>query len=134
MSNIQQVFAFSVSGNILTHIFALHSWIFYNGLDIAACVFTSRNCDDLRCVIRSNFTHVDSWPCSRFTCFQIFLQSDNVSDNFSLQTTLLNHILTSQHGKRIAVIENEVIIFFSFAFFLFLFGFHSLKNVYCITP
>lgn len=25
-----------------------------------------------------------------------------------LQTTLLNHILTSQHGKRIAVIENEV--------------------------
>lgn len=24
------------------------------------------------------------------------------------QTTLLNHILTSQHGKRIAVIENEV--------------------------
>lgn len=25
------------------------------------------------------------------------------------QTTLLNHILTSQHGKRIAVIENEVL-------------------------
>lgn len=25
-----------------------------------------------------------------------------------LQTTLLNHILTAQHGKRIAVIENEV--------------------------
>ena len=25
-----------------------------------------------------------------------------------MQTTLLNHILTSQHGKRIAVIENEV--------------------------
>jgi hypothetical protein len=27
---------------------------------------------------------------------------------FSLQTTLLNHILTAHHGKRIAVIENEV--------------------------
>jgi len=26
-----------------------------------------------------------------------------------MQTTLLNHILTSQHGKRIAVIENEVL-------------------------
>jgi hypothetical protein len=26
-----------------------------------------------------------------------------------MQTTLLNYILTSQHGKRIAVIENEVI-------------------------
>lgn len=26
----------------------------------------------------------------------------------AMQTTLLNHILTSQHGKRIAVIENEV--------------------------
>ena len=24
------------------------------------------------------------------------------------QTTLLNHILTAEHGKRIAVIENEV--------------------------
>jgi G3E family GTPase len=24
------------------------------------------------------------------------------------KTTLLNHILTAQHGKRIAVIENEV--------------------------
>lgn len=24
------------------------------------------------------------------------------------QTTLLNHILTADHGKRIAVIENEV--------------------------
>lgn len=29
-----------------------------------------------------------------------------------MQTTLLNHILTAQHGKRIAVIENEVFIFF----------------------
>lgn len=27
---------------------------------------------------------------------------------FILQTTLLNHILTRDHGKRIAVIENEV--------------------------
>lgn len=27
---------------------------------------------------------------------------------FPLQTTLLNHILTAHHGKRIAVIENEV--------------------------
>lgn len=27
-----------------------------------------------------------------------------------MQTTLLNHILTAQHGKRIAVIENEVFI------------------------
>lgn len=26
----------------------------------------------------------------------------------TLQTTLLNHILTAEHGKRIAVIENEV--------------------------
>lgn len=25
------------------------------------------------------------------------------------QTTLLNHILTADHGKRIAVIENEVL-------------------------
>lgn len=30
-----------------------------------------------------------------------------------MQTTLLNHILTSQHGKRIAVIENEVSLKFS---------------------
>ena len=28
--------------------------------------------------------------------------------DFVLQTTLLNHILTAEHGKRIAVIENEV--------------------------
>ncbi|RXH88465.1 hypothetical protein DVH24_000064 [Malus domestica] len=27
-----------------------------------------------------------------------------------LQTTLLNHILTAEHGKRIAVIENELIV------------------------
>lgn len=29
-------------------------------------------------------------------------------DFWFLQTTLLNHILTAEHGKRIAVIENEV--------------------------
>lgn len=28
--------------------------------------------------------------------------------DFLEQTTLLNHILTADHGKRIAVIENEV--------------------------
>lgn len=33
---------------------------------------------------------------------------------FVVQTTLLNHILTAQHGKRIAVIENEVTQFTSF--------------------
>ena len=33
----------------------------------------------------------------------------NYFESVSLQTTLLNHILTSQHGKRIAVIENEVV-------------------------
>lgn len=28
---------------------------------------------------------------------------------YFVQTTLLNHILTADHGKRIAVIENEVL-------------------------
>lgn len=35
---------------------------------------------------------------------------------FIEQTTLLNHILTGGHGKRIAVIENEVIVLVSGSF------------------
>ncbi|KAK9214902.1 hypothetical protein WN944_006902 [Citrus x changshan-huyou] len=36
-----------------------------------------------------------------------FLGSGKASSLCCMQTTLLNHILTAQHGKRIAVIENE---------------------------
>ncbi|OEL32833.1 hypothetical protein BAE44_0006146, partial [Dichanthelium oligosanthes] len=37
----------------------------------------------------------------------VSMSSIIVLKSIVLQTTLLNHILTSQHGKRIAVIENE---------------------------